>query len=63
MVPRYIQLRDVLPKTATERVQKTTLRDEGTAGCWETRGGTRATSGRDAAPRDGRLSRNGDRAR
>jgi carnitine-CoA ligase len=34
MVPRYIQLRDSLPKTATQRVQKATLRDEGPAGCW-----------------------------
>ena len=38
MVPRYIQLRDALPKTATERVQKATLREEGTAGCWEVGG-------------------------
>jgi crotonobetaine/carnitine-CoA ligase len=34
MVPRYIQLRESLPKTATERVQKAVLRDEGTVGCW-----------------------------
>jgi crotonobetaine/carnitine-CoA ligase len=35
MVPRYIQLRDGLPKTATERVRKAALREEGTRGCWE----------------------------
>ena len=37
MVPRYIQLRASLPKTATERVQKAVLREEGTAGCWQPR--------------------------
>ena len=35
MVPRYIQLRESLPKTATERVQKAALREEGTIGCWQ----------------------------
>jgi crotonobetaine/carnitine-CoA ligase len=34
MVPRWIQLRDSLPKTATERVRKPDLAAEGTAGCW-----------------------------
>ena len=29
MVPRYIRFVDALPKTPTERVQKTKLRDEG----------------------------------
>jgi crotonobetaine/carnitine-CoA ligase len=38
MVPRYIQIRDALPKTATERVQKATLREEGTSGCWRAGG-------------------------
>jgi carnitine-CoA ligase len=37
MVPRYIQLRASLPKTATERIQKAALREEGTAGCWQPR--------------------------
>jgi carnitine-CoA ligase len=36
MVPRYIQLRESLPKTATERVRKAALREEGIAGCWTT---------------------------
>jgi crotonobetaine/carnitine-CoA ligase len=35
MVPRYVRLRDTFPKTATERVQKFVLRDEGTAGAWD----------------------------
>ncbi len=35
MVPRFVQVRDDLPKTATERVQKAALREEGTADCWE----------------------------
>ncbi|MBM3789217.1 MAG: ATP-dependent acyl-CoA ligase [Acidobacteria bacterium] len=32
MVPRYIRFRDSLPKTATERVQRFKLREEGIAG-------------------------------
>ncbi|MCW3066044.1 MAG: ATP-dependent acyl-CoA ligase [Solirubrobacterales bacterium] len=35
MVPRYVQVRRELPKTATERVQKFALRDEGPAGAWD----------------------------
>jgi crotonobetaine/carnitine-CoA ligase len=35
MVPRYVRRRDELPKTATERVQKFELRDEGTVGAWD----------------------------
>jgi crotonobetaine/carnitine-CoA ligase len=38
MVPRYIQVRESLPKTATERVQKAVLRGEGTDGCWQSGG-------------------------
>jgi carnitine-CoA ligase len=38
MVPRWIQLRPSLPKTATERVRKPDLAAEGMAGCWN-RGG------------------------
>jgi crotonobetaine/carnitine-CoA ligase len=35
MVPRYVRIREQLPKTATQRVQKFTLREEGTAGAWD----------------------------
>jgi crotonobetaine/carnitine-CoA ligase len=35
MVPRYVRMRERLPKTATERVQKFELRDEGVAGAWD----------------------------
>ncbi|MHB8586850.1 MAG: AMP-binding protein [Thermoplasmatota archaeon] len=35
MVPRYIQIRDSLPKTETERVQKFKLRSEGVASAWD----------------------------
>jgi crotonobetaine/carnitine-CoA ligase len=35
MVPRYVRVREALPKTATERVQKFELRDEGVAGAWD----------------------------
>jgi crotonobetaine/carnitine-CoA ligase len=38
MLPRYVQIRDSLPKTATERVQKGVLQDEGVAGCWQSGG-------------------------
>jgi crotonobetaine/carnitine-CoA ligase len=34
MVPRWIQVRDSLPKTATERARKPDLVAEGVAGCW-----------------------------
>jgi len=34
-VPRYVQVRDALPKTGTERVQKARLRAEGTAAAWD----------------------------
>jgi crotonobetaine/carnitine-CoA ligase len=36
MVPRYVELRDVLPKTATERVEKYRLKEEGLGpGAWD----------------------------
>jgi crotonobetaine/carnitine-CoA ligase len=35
MVPRYVRRRGALPKTATERVQKFELRDEGIADAWD----------------------------
>jgi crotonobetaine/carnitine-CoA ligase len=35
MVPRYIRFRSELPKTATERVQKYALREQGTEGAWD----------------------------
>jgi carnitine-CoA ligase len=35
MVPRYVKFRDELPKTATERVQKFQLREEGPEGAWD----------------------------
>lgn len=35
MVPRYVLLRDGLPKTATQRVQKFQLRDQGAEGAWD----------------------------
>ncbi|MDQ0341114.1 crotonobetaine/carnitine-CoA ligase [Caldalkalibacillus uzonensis] len=35
MVPRYIELRSFLPKTATERVQKFALRKEGIGSAWD----------------------------
>ncbi len=34
-VPRYVLVRDALPKTATQRVQKFALRAEGPAGAWD----------------------------
>lgn len=34
-VPRYIQFRDAFPKTATERVRKFKLKEEGTADAWD----------------------------
>lgn len=49
MVPRYVRVRDALPKTATERVQKFELRGEGTAGAWD-----RLGADQDEAP--GRLA-------
>ena len=35
MVPRYVRVRAALPKTATQRVQKFSLRAEGAAGAWD----------------------------
>jgi crotonobetaine/carnitine-CoA ligase len=35
MVPRFVQLRDELPKTATQRVQKYQLREAGVEGAWD----------------------------
>jgi carnitine-CoA ligase len=35
MVPRYVQFREELPKTATQRVQKFQLREQGPAGAWD----------------------------
>lgn len=35
MVPRYVRFVDALPKTATQRVQKYILRQEGIAGAWD----------------------------
>jgi carnitine-CoA ligase len=35
MVPRYVRFREELPKTATQRVQKFQLRDEGPEGAWD----------------------------
>jgi crotonobetaine/carnitine-CoA ligase len=35
MVPRYVLIRDALPKTATQRVQKFELRKEGFDGAWD----------------------------
>lgn len=37
MVPRYVEVRGELPKTPTTRVQKYKLREEGTAGAWDSR--------------------------
>lgn len=35
MVPRYVRVREALPKTATERVEKYKLKAEGSAGAWD----------------------------
>lgn len=35
MVPRYVALRESLPKTATERVEKYKLKQEGVANAWD----------------------------
>jgi crotonobetaine/carnitine-CoA ligase len=35
MVPRYVRLKAQLPKTATERVQKFALRDDGVGDAWD----------------------------
>jgi carnitine-CoA ligase len=35
MVPRYVELREALPKTATERVEKYKLKQEGIGGAWD----------------------------
>ena len=42
MVPRYIELRQSLPRTATERVCKADLAAEGIANCWQARGRPRS---------------------
>ena len=34
MVPRWVEVRESLPKTATERVRKPDLVADGVAGCW-----------------------------
>ncbi len=41
MVPRYIEVRDSLPKTPTTRVQKYLLREEAVAAAWDARPGRR----------------------
>jgi len=35
MVPRYVEFVDALPKTATERVQKLSLREQGIGNAWD----------------------------
>jgi crotonobetaine/carnitine-CoA ligase len=35
MVPRYVEFRDALPKTATERVEKYKLKQEGIGAAWD----------------------------
>jgi crotonobetaine/carnitine-CoA ligase len=35
MVPRYIEIKEQFPKTATERVQKYALREEGIGQSWD----------------------------
>ena len=35
MVPRYVELREALPKTATERVEKYKLKQEGIGTSWD----------------------------
>jgi crotonobetaine/carnitine-CoA ligase len=35
MVPRYIEFRTMLPKTATERVEKYKLKQEGVGTAWD----------------------------
>jgi crotonobetaine/carnitine-CoA ligase len=36
MVPRYIEIKDRLPKTPSERIEKYKLKEEGvTEGCWD----------------------------
>jgi crotonobetaine/carnitine-CoA ligase len=35
MVPRYVRIRDELPKTATQRVQKFLLREQGVEDAWD----------------------------
>lgn len=37
MVPRYVELRDELPKTPTTRVRRVALSEEGTTGAWDAR--------------------------
>jgi crotonobetaine/carnitine-CoA ligase len=35
MIPRYVEFRDSLPKTGSERVEKYKLKKEGVANCWD----------------------------
>jgi crotonobetaine/carnitine-CoA ligase len=42
MVPRYVLVGDALPKTATQRVQKYKLREEGTGRAWDRLAGVTA---------------------
>jgi crotonobetaine/carnitine-CoA ligase len=38
MVPRYVEIVDELPKTPTEKIQKSVLRERGTAAAWQPEG-------------------------
>ncbi|MCB2032899.1 MAG: ATP-dependent acyl-CoA ligase, partial [Ottowia sp.] len=35
MVPRFVRIVDELPKTPTDKVEKTRLREQGAAGAWD----------------------------
>jgi carnitine-CoA ligase len=35
MVPRYVEIRDALPKTETQKVQKAVLREAGPGAAWD----------------------------
>jgi carnitine-CoA ligase len=35
MIPRFVEFRDELPKTANGKVMRYELRKSGTAGCWD----------------------------
>lgn len=37
MVPRYVELRDTLPKTPTTRIRRVALSDESSSGVWDSR--------------------------
>jgi crotonobetaine/carnitine-CoA ligase len=45
MVPRYVEFRDALPKTATERVEKYKLKQEGIGPAWDRTTGLVAAAG------------------